>query len=160
LSFLLSACGAYYLVRYLTGDRYAASISAICFAFCPYVFARTAEIQLMLTAGLPFGLLAFHRLSDRPDGRRAVVLGAAMAGQAICCGYYGVFVTLMVAFAVVLVATWRRLWTEPRYWSAIALAALVAMLLVAPVFAPYAGLRWTTGFTRPLSESIRWSANW
>src|SRR5437867_4990206 len=58
LSFVLSACGAYYLVRYLTSDRYAASISAICFAFCPYIFARTAEIQLMMTAGLPFSLLA------------------------------------------------------------------------------------------------------
>ena len=32
----------YYLVRYLTGDRRAAAVSAIGFAFCPFVFAHTA----------------------------------------------------------------------------------------------------------------------
>ena len=52
-AFMLSACGTYYLVRYLTGDRRAASVSAICFAFCPYVFAHTSHIQLLMTAGYP-----------------------------------------------------------------------------------------------------------
>src|SRR6266404_5132662 len=33
LAFLLTATGTYYLVRYLTGDRRAAAVSAICFAF-------------------------------------------------------------------------------------------------------------------------------
>jgi len=54
LAFVLSAAGMYYLVRYLTGDRRAAAISAIGFAFCPFVFAHTAHIQLLMTAGLPF----------------------------------------------------------------------------------------------------------
>ena len=89
----------YYLVRYLTGDRRAAAVSAIGFAFCPFVFAHTAHIQLLMTAGLPFTLLAFHRLADRPSAGRGAALGAAMAAQAICCGYYGVFVCLMVGFA-------------------------------------------------------------
>ena len=160
LSFILSACGAYYLVRYVTGDRYAAAVSAICFAFCPYIFARTAEIQLMLTAGLPFSLLAFHRLADRPRMARAVVLGAAMAAEAICCGYYGVFITLVVGLAVLFVATWRSRWADGRYLAMVAAAAVVAVVLVAPAFAPYATLRSATGFTRPLDESVRWSANW
>src|SRR5262249_41651521 len=34
LSFVLSGAGAYYLVRYLTGDRAAAIVSGIAFAFC------------------------------------------------------------------------------------------------------------------------------
>ena len=54
LAFVLSATGMYYLVRHLTGDRRAAAISAIGFAFCPFVFAHTAHIQLLMTAGLPF----------------------------------------------------------------------------------------------------------
>jgi len=72
LGFILSAIGAYYLVRYLTGDRRAAAISAIGFAFCPFVFAHTAHIQLLMTAGLPFTMLAFHRLTDRPTAARAL----------------------------------------------------------------------------------------
>jgi hypothetical protein len=160
LSFVASACGAYYLVRYLTRDRWAAAIAGIGFAFCPYVFARTAEIQLMMTAGLPFSLLAFHRLADRPTVGRGIALGAVMTGQALCCGYYGVFAMLMIGFATFAVAASRGLWRNARYWSAIGVAAATAMLLVAPVFAPYALLRYRTGFARPLAESLRYSANW
>ena len=43
--------GMYYLVRHLTGDRGAAAVSAICFAFCPFVFAHIAHIQLLMTRG-------------------------------------------------------------------------------------------------------------
>ena len=43
-------------------------MSAIGFAFCPFVFAHTAHIQLLMTAGLPFTLLAFHRLPGRGGG--------------------------------------------------------------------------------------------
>jgi len=64
LAFLLSGVGTYYLVRHLTGDRRGAVVAAICFAFCPYVFAHLAHIQLLMTAGLPFSMLAFHRIVE------------------------------------------------------------------------------------------------
>ena len=66
LAFVLSATGMYYLVRYLTDDRRAAVVPAIAFAFCPYVFAHTAHIQLLMTAGLPFSVARVP-----PDGRQA-----------------------------------------------------------------------------------------
>ena len=53
--------------------------------------AHAPQIQLELTAGLPFTLLAFHRLADRPSIPRGAALGAVMAVQALCCGYYGIF---------------------------------------------------------------------
>src|SRR5206468_3705619 len=130
LSFVLSATGMYYLTRYLTGDRRAAAVSSICFAFSPYLFAHTAHIQLLMTAGLPFSMLAFHRLADRPSASRGAVLGAVMAAQAISCGYYGVFVLLMVGFAVLIVAAMHRRWKDRHYWMAVAIAAAVAVALV------------------------------
>ena len=160
LAFILSATGMYYLVRYLTGDRRAAAISAIGFAFCPFVFAHTAHIQLLMTAGLPFSLLAFHRLADRPSRGRGTALGATMAAQAICCGYYGVFVVLMVGFAIAAVATTRRLWTNRVYWTAIAAAAAVAVLLVAPLFLPYLTVQRVGGFRRELEDAVQFSARW
>jgi hypothetical protein len=160
LAFVLSATGTYYLVRYLTGDRRAAAISAIGFAFCPFVFAHTAHIQLQMTAGLPFSLLAFHRMADRPGIGRGAALGAVMAAQAICCGYYGVFVCLMVGFATLVVAATRRRWTDRGYWIAIAVAAAVAMLLVTPAFLPYAALQREGGFRRALNDAVQYSANW
>src|SRR5436190_16324051 len=72
LSLVVSAAGAYYLVRYLTADRRAAALAGVCFGFCPYIFARTPHVQLLMTAGLPFSMLAFHRMADQPSVRRGV----------------------------------------------------------------------------------------
>ena len=159
LAFMLSAIGTFYLVRYLTGDRRAAAISAICFAFCPYVFAHLPHIQLELTAGLPFTMLAFHRLADRPSTGRGAALGAVMAAQALCCGYYGVFAILLVGYSVLVVAAMRSLWGHRAYWSAITAAAVIAIVLVVPAFLPYVALRRTTGFYRPLEFARTFSAN-
>ena len=160
VAFVLSATGMYYLVRYLTGDRRAAAVSAIGFAFCPFVFAHTAHIQLLMTAGLPFTQLAFHRMADRPGAGRGATLGAAMAAQAIGCGYYGVFVFLMVGFAFAVVAATRGLWRNPHYWGGVAVAAVVSIALVTPAFLPYLTLRQDGGFRRALGDAGAFAANW
>src|SRR5712671_6216770 len=160
LAFILSATGMFYLVRHLTADPRAAAVSAIGFAFCPFVFAHTAHIQLLMTGGLPFTMLAFHRMAERPSAGRGAALGAAMAAQAICCGYYGVYVVLMVAFAIGVVLVARGLWAERRFWVAVALAAIVAVLLVGPAFLPYLTLQRDAGFRRALNDALRYSAPW
>jgi hypothetical protein len=159
LAFVLSLSGTYYLVRYLTGDRRAALVAGIAFAFCPFVFAHLPHIQLLMTAGIPFTMLAFHRLSDRPSAGRGAALGLAMAVQALCCGYYGVFVVLLVGYAVFVVAATRSLWRDAAYWGAIAVAAVVAIAIVGPALLPYVALRRATGFHRALDESRSFSAN-
>jgi hypothetical protein len=158
--FILTAIGTYYLVRHLTADRRAAAVSAIGFAFCPYVFGHTSHIQLLMTAGLPFSMLAFHRLSDRPTAARGAALGVAMGLQAIFCGYYGVFLILMIGFGVVVVATFRGMWTAARFWGSIAVAAIVAIGLVLPAFLPYARLQREQGFSRPLESARQFAAEW
>jgi hypothetical protein len=159
LAFVLAFAGAYYLVRHLTGVRRAAFVSAMWFAFCPFTFARTAHIQLLMTAGLPFAMLAFHRLADRPSAGRGAALGVAMAAQALACGYYGIFVILMVGFGAAVIASTRRLWTSARYWTALAVAAIVSIAIVAPAFVPYLALQ-RSGFHRVIGETARYSANW
>ena len=160
VSFVLSASCTYYLVRYLVADRRAALISAICFAYCPYVFSHLPHVHLLMTAGLPLSMLAFHRLADRPTPWRGAALGLAMAAQALFCGYYAVFVVLTVGFAVLVVAATRRRWTDARYWMAISTAAAVAMAIALPLFLPYLRLQRATGFSRPLDSARQWSADW
>lgn len=159
LAFILSATGMFCLVRYLTGDRRAAAISAIGFAFCPFVFAHTAHIQLLMTAGIPFTLLAFHRLADRPGAARGLVLGLAMAAQAISCGYYGVYVCLMVGFAIVVVSATRGLWGSAHFWTGVGVAAVTAIALVTPAFLPYLRIP-GGGVHRELKDAVQYSANW
>jgi hypothetical protein len=160
LSFLLSAVGTYYLVRYLTGDRLAAAVTGIAFGFCPHVFAHLLHIQLLWTAGLPWSLLAFHLLSDRPSAWRGVALGLAMAAQLYLCAYYAVFLVLLVGGFTVAIAAFRRWWTDVTYWRAVAIAAFVAMSTSLPLLVPYLEFQRSTGFVRPLSASDGFSADW
>lgn len=159
-SLVLAAVGMYYLCRRLTGHRGAAAVAAITFAFSPYTFGRTAHIQLLLTAGLPFCMLAFHRLLERPTPTRGLVLALAFLLQAISCGYYGVFAALMVSAGVPFFALSRGLWRNPRFWTAVATASGIAIALGIVFYLPYLELRHESGFERTLNESRSYSADW
>jgi hypothetical protein len=160
LSFVLSATGTYYLVKYLVADRGAAVVAAIGFAYCPYVFAHTPHIQLLMTAGLPFSLLALHRLVDRPSAKRGFALGITMVAQALFCGYYAIFVALMVGYGVLVLAAFRSLWRSPQFWKTVALAGAVAAIGGLLLFLPYAYLQQSTGFGRTLDAARQYSADW
>jgi hypothetical protein len=160
LSFLLSAIGTYCLVRYLTGDRAAAVVGAVCFAYCPHVYSHLPHIQLLMTAGLPFSLLALHRLADSPSAGRGATLGLTMAAEAYACAYYSIFAMLIIGLAAVIIASIRRLWTNRPYWTAIGVGAAVAVALTAPLVYRYVSLSQATGFGRSLDESRRFSADW
>jgi hypothetical protein len=158
VGFLLAVAGAYYLVRYLSGSREAAAIAGVLFGFCPFVFARTAHIQLMLTAGLPWSMLAFHRLVDRQTLGRAATLGLVLWAQALSCAYYGIFAGLMVGLATMFFAVSRGLWRSTGYWGTIALAATVSIGLTLPFFLPYLQVQ-DEGFIRTLDDARTYSAN-
>lgn len=155
-----SVIGMYLLARRLTGSREASLVAAIVFAFCPFLFARTAHIQLMMTAPLPFTLLAFHCFADDVRPRRAAILGLAIAVQALFCAYYGVLVGLIVGLGVLVCAMYRGRWREPRWWYLSVFAAAVSAIVVLPFFLPYMTLQDETGFGRTLNDSRRYSADW
>ncbi len=155
-AFTMGVAGAYYLVRYLTASREAAAVAGVLFAFCPFVFARTAHIQLMMTFGLPFSMLAFHRLVDRLTPARAATLGVVLWAQALSCAYYGIFAALMVGLGTFVFAVTRGLWRSPRYWSHIALAAAVSIALTAPFFLPYVQVQ-QDGFSRTLDDARQYA---
>ena len=160
LGFVLAFLGAYALVRHLTGHRGAATFSATAFAFCPYMYTHTAHIQLLMTGGLPFALLAMHRFVERPTPGRAAVLGVVVAAEALSCGYYGVFLALILVPGMAYYAAVRGLWRQTTYWLWTALAGALAVGLVLPFLWPVLRHQEATGFVRELAESERWSANW
>ena len=155
----LAFIGAYLLARYLTGDTGASIVVAIGFAFCPFLFARTAHIQLMLFFGLPLAMLAMHRLIDAPSLGRGAALGLALAAQALACGYYGIFAGLLTALGLPFFALTRDRWREVRYWASGVLAAAVAIGVVLPFFLPYVRVQEELGFTRSVEEAAYYSAD-
>ncbi len=151
-------CG-YLLVRYLTGDARAAAVSGMLYAFCPYVFAHTPHIQLLMTAGLPLSLLMLHRVADAPTPGRGAELGVALVAQALSCAYYGIFAALMIGLGTLVLGWMHGLLRSRAYWTAIAVGAAIPIAVVAPLFVPYLRVQAESGFTRTLSDAARWAAN-
>jgi hypothetical protein len=113
-----------------------------------------------MTAGLPFCLLAFHRLVERPTFGRAAALGLAMTLQTLFCAYYGVFAMLIVGYAVLFTLAWRRRWSDRRLIGAIATAACVALATTVPLAIPYLLVQSDTGFVRSVDAAREYAASW
>jgi hypothetical protein len=158
-SFFLSALTTYVLAKRLTSSVPGASVAAIAFAFCPYVFSHLPHVQLLMTFGLPLVLLVMHAFVDAPSIRRALLLSAAMAVAGLSCGYYGIFGALAAGFGVLWFGVARGHWREARYWLLGLLAVLVASAIIQPFFSPYASLQ-AHGFGRSLDEARIFSVRW
>jgi hypothetical protein len=160
---------AYLLLRHLTGDRRAAAVGAILYAFCPYALSHLSHIQLLMTGGIPLSLLMLHRLADEAFRLKAeatgamlwrgVALGLALAAQALSCAYYGVYAGLMVGYAALILAATRRLWKSSQYWMAIGAGVVTSVLIVLPFFLPYLRVQEETGFRRTLDDALKNSAD-
>lgn len=156
-AFVQSFVATYYLVRHLTGDRRAAAVCGVMYAYCPFVFARTAHIQLLMIGFLPWCMLAWHRLLDRVSIARGIELGLVMALTGLACAYYGIFAGGMISFAALWFAVTRGRWKDFQYWRAVGAAAVVCMGVITPFFMPYLAMQDATGFERPLTG--QYSAN-
>jgi len=159
-AFASTLLGMWLLARRLSGDPAAAAVAAIMLAFCPYFFSHSAHIQLLMAGGIPLALLALHRLADAPSPRRGVLLGLALAAQALACAYYGIFAGMMVGYCVLFLAVSRGLWRAPAFWTGVAIAAATSILVVLPFFLPYFDLQREEGFARSLDDARRYSATW
>ncbi len=160
LTFVLSALAMYALARRLTTSRGASAFAAIAFAYTPFVFAHTAHIQLLLTAGLPLSLLAFHRFVDRPDTVRALQLGLALAATALACGYYGLFAGMLASLGALVYGYTRGLWRRPGYWGRLGVAAVFSMLVVWPLLRYYLELQADAGLRRSVEGAVSYSSTW
>jgi hypothetical protein len=142
--FFLSGAGVALLVRSLTGSGAAGFIGGIVFAFLPYRIDHYPHLQLQQTQCLPLAFWAFHRLLKSERIRDGVLFGLFTAGQVLSCMYYGLFlVPYMAAVCAVMVAG-RRMLTRARI-AALAAAAAVALIAVAPVGRAYLEARKVVG---------------
>ncbi|MBA2480998.1 MAG: hypothetical protein H0V44_10060 [Planctomycetes bacterium] len=156
-SFVLSFVATYYLIRHLTGDRRAAIIAGILFAYCPFAFARQAHVQLLMVGFLPWAMLAWHRFMERTTIARAIELGLVLTTTGLACAYYGIFAGGMVTFASLWFSISRGRWKDVKYWAMVAVAAVVCIGTILPFFLPYMQMQRSTGFERSLGG--QYSAN-
>ena len=158
-TFVLAGLGMFLFVRELTGNRSAALVGGLAFAFAPYRIASIPHLQVLSSAWMPFVLFGLRRHFDT---RRVVPLAAAAAAwiaQNLSCGYYLLFFSPVVSAYIVWELSVRRLWRDRRELVRVASACAIVGLATAPFLLPYLELR-SLGFDpRSIDETRRFSAD-
>ncbi len=158
-SIAASGLAMHALVRGVTGSMPAAFIAGLAWACWPYRSAHTLHLQLQSLYFLPLVLLALYRLAAARRKVDAAWLAAAAALQAVSSVYYGVMTAVMLAVGAMTVAWSSGQWRGRRFWSRLALAAVLGAILVAPVVWPYWQSQQREGFGRNLFEAAAHAAS-
>jgi hypothetical protein len=156
-TYVFSALGAHFLAYTLTRRHDAAFVAGVAYAFAPYKLAQVPHIQVLSAYWAPVCLAALHRYGREPRARWILLAALAWLMQALSCGYYMFFLSVLLAF-------WM-LWFALGRWSVKALAGAAAAfaaaaILIAPVLRDYQViLHDRYGFSRSPGEIRFYSAD-
>jgi hypothetical protein len=147
-SWPLAGLGAYLLAREVTGNRWAAFIAGLIYAFYPYHFAQRNHLNLLSVQWMPFALLFLMRAT-----RRGRVVDGLWAGFFFACAGLSSWHQLTLAGllgGLWLLYAWlteRSEWAHGN-WRALAAMGVAVAVLVGPLLAP---LVWE-GFVNPQGQ--------
>ncbi len=133
--YALSGLTMFALVRQVTGQPWAAVVSAVIFTTSPLRTDHFPTVQLQQTYLMPLALLQIHKIAGGARGwKPAVLLGLTVAAQFASCVYYTVyFVTVLPVLTLLLLLLSRQ--AGRRSLAQLAIAALLAAAVIA-VFLP------------------------
>ena len=153
---LSSAVFTFLLVRDLTRSLTAAWVASVIFAFAPYRIAHLGHLELQWVMWMPLSLWLLHRLMAVPSPRAALSLGVAITAQLFCSIYYGVFLSIYLGVAaIVMLVLWAP---SPRRVIAVSPLIMAPVLFVVAIYGPaYAQTRERLG-ARDVSEITEYSA--
>ena len=136
LTLVLSALSMFLLVREVLGSPAAATVAGVVFAFTTANYDSAARLQIVSSQWTPLLLFFLVRLWRQGRTRDALGMSVAAVMQGLSCHYYTLYLaTLLVVLAptLLLVRGDRELWS--RRWRGVALALVVALLLLVPLYA-------------------------
>jgi len=152
-AFVLSALGAYALVRHLTGSTAAGLLGGVIFAFSPHRLEHFDHLELQFAFWIPLAVLAWHRAVERDESAGYLKVAALTAGQILSSIYHGIFLVTWLAF---ITAVWFAR-APRRALRAGALCLLPPLVVLAIYSVPYLDSRDAVG-ERPRSEVEEYSA--
>jgi len=156
-TYMLGALGAHFLAWTITRRHDVSAIAAVAFAFAPYRLPQAPHIQVLASFWTPVCLGALHLYAQTWRARWIALAAAAWVLQGLCCGYFTLFLAVLVGLWMLWFAAghwpWRRI-------GAAAAAFLAGALVLAPFLRGYQTiLRDTYGFRRSIGEMHALSAD-
>jgi hypothetical protein len=158
-TFVLSGLGMYLLARELTGNRAAAFVAGLAFAFAPYRVGSMPHLQVLSSAWMAFALYGVRRFFVTRSPRALAGGSAAWLVQNLSCSYYLIFFSPLLAIYVAWELTTRRLWRDVQTLGRVAMAGAAVVVATIPFVVPYVALRRMGFAARSIGETDRFSAN-
>jgi len=159
-SFVATSLFTYLWVTELTGRRAAGLVAGTIAGFLPLRFAHLAgHLPEMSTQWIALTLYAFERFLERRSVARGLFLGAAVTLTVLGCWYYGYALALMFPIYALMRSRGRGVWRTREWWTGLAAAAAVALVLLAPFVRAMVALREQDTLRRTLGAMDAWSLN-
>ncbi len=164
LALILSGMAMYLLVYDITGNRVAAILAGVAYAFAPARMAHLEHLHLLSGQWPPLALLCLRRTTlttGRVRWRWAAGLGAVFIAQGLSGIYFFYYTVVMLIVAGTVYLGFALLDRDRETAKAIgasAAACAVAGLILLPALLPYLQVRDDLGIERGHSEVNFWSA--
>ena len=156
LSFLLSALSAYFLAYTISRRHDCAFLAGIAFGFAPYRMAQLAHVQVLSAYWMPIALAALHRYYVQRRPRWLIVFGAAWLMQALACGYYLFYLSVLIGLWLFWFAKGPN---RVRGLALIGVAWGAAVIALVPVLYGYWRFQHAYGLRRGIDEIASFSAD-
>ena len=158
LAYPASAMAMYALALHLCGDRRAAFLAGLIFAFCPYRERHVEHLNQLSAEGIPLIILGFELARSRGGAWRWAGLGGAIVLCTTLSVYYLAFTVLALAgYAGILLFKRQPLFARASRRGVWALG--VVLLAEIPLLLPYLNTSRSVGAQRKLSDIVYFSAD-
>lgn len=156
LSFPLTALAGHWLGWSLTRRHDAALVTGLAFACAPYRIAQLAHVQVLSSYWMPLSLVGLARYFDDRRARWLVLFAGAWLMQALTCGYYFFYLSVLITLWLAWFALGRRPWSD---LARVLGAWAAAVALMAPVLYGYWRIQRMYGMRRWPNEIAGFSAD-
>ena len=156
--FPVAALGMQALVQRLAGNRAAALLCGLGFAFLPFRFAHLRHVHLLGHAWTPWVLLALLMLAETRSWRWALGFGLLLATQALTSVYLMFQVLLPVGGTILLLLLVVPRAGRRRFLLLVVAGLALAAALIVPSYLPYLAIRDEQGLQRTIYEAEYWKA--
>lgn len=156
LSFPLCALAAYFLTYSISRRHDAAFLSGLAFGFAPYRMSQLAHVQVLTAYWMPLALAALHQYFRSKHTRWLVLFAVAWLMQALACGYYLIYLSVLVGLWLLWFAVGRERWAD---LFRLAAAWIVAAVALAPFLYNYWKIQRFYGLKRWPEEIESFSAD-
>ena len=156
LSFPLCAIGAHLLTYQITRRHDLAIVAGLAYGFAPYRMAQFSHIQVLSSYWMPFSLLGLHLFVQQPRRRYLALFAGAWYLQALACGYYLFYLSVLVGLWLLWFGVGRIRWAD---FGRLLLAWGIAIVALVPVAYGYLKYQTAYGLRRWPDEIQAFSAD-